>query len=174
MKVKVLLFASALLTTQWLAAADAPARPTDGAARAQAGFGGPLSSLGGFERILTDEQRQKLREYTQANGEKSRASQQQAIQLRRELQESVLSGNASEASIKEKSEAISKLEADVLAARMTAMSKVAATFTPEQKQKIKDMSEQMRSARPGLGAGPREDDAPRPPREPAAPPPPAK
>jgi hypothetical protein len=57
---------------------------------------------------------------------------------------------------------------------MTAMSKVAATFTPEQKQKIKDMSEQMRSARPGLGAGPREGDAPRPPREPAAPPPPAK
>jgi Spy/CpxP family protein refolding chaperone len=175
MKVKALLFASSFLAVQGLTAADAP--PAAGGrveGRPPAGLGGALAGGGGFERVLTDEQRQQLREHTQASSVKTRASQQESLKLRRELQESVMAGTASEATIKEKTETIAKLESEVLAARMTAMSKVAATLTPEQKEKIKQMSEQMRNSRPGLGAGPREVDAPRPPREPAAPPPPAK
>jgi Spy/CpxP family protein refolding chaperone len=94
--------------------------------------------------------------------------------LRRELQEAVVSGKADDSFIKQKSEAIAKLEAEILAARMSAMAKVAATLTPEQKEQIKEASEQLRTARPGLGAGGREGTAPRAPREPAAPPPPEK
>ena len=83
-----------------------------------------------------------------------------------------MTGEATDALIKEKSEAIAKLDAEVLAARMSAMAKIAGTLTAEQKEKIKEMGTQMRAGRPGLGAGPR-DPAP-PVREPAAPPPPAK
>jgi Spy/CpxP family protein refolding chaperone len=177
MKVKALLFASSFVAAQWLTAADAPAAAggrADGTSRPPAGFGGALSGVGGFERVLTEEQRKKLREYTQASSVKTRESQQEAIKLRRELQEAVMAGSATEATIKQKTETIAKLESEVLAGRMLAMSQIAATLTPEQKEKIKQMSEQMRSARPGLGAGPREGDAPRGVREPAAPPPPAK
>ena len=56
---------------------------------------------------------------------------------------------------------------------MMALSKVAATLTTEQRDKIKEMTEQARAARPGLSAGVREADAPRK-VEPAAPPPPEK
>jgi len=147
------------------AAPDTPNRP-------QTGMAGPAVGMGAFDRVLTDEQRQKLREYTQASSEKSRATQMESLKLRRELQESVMNGDATEAAIKQKSEAIAKLDAEVLAARMSAMAKVAVTLTAEQKQKIKETSTQMRTARPGLGAGPRE--AAPPVREPAAPPPPAK
>jgi Spy/CpxP family protein refolding chaperone len=173
MTTTILLLAAALLALPLVAADDdkAPRRPNDGARRTQAGFGGPLSSTVSFEQVLTPEQRQKLREYTQANGEKARASQQQAVQMRRELQEAVLSGQASEATIKEKTESIAKLESEVFAARLNAMAKVAATFTPEQKEKIKELGEQMRAGRSGLGAGPREGSPPSAPREPAAPPP---
>jgi len=176
MKAKTILLVSVLCAAPLFAADEQqpPRRPVDGPARAQAGFGGPLSSLGAFERVLTDEQRQKLREYTRENSEKARVSQQEAMKMRRELQESVLGGQADEAAIKQKSEAIAKLEAEVFAARLYAMAKVAATFTPEQKEKIKELGEQMRSQRPGLGAGPRDGEPPRTPREPAAPPPPAK
>ena len=59
---------------------------------------------------------------------------------------------------------------------MTAMAKIAATITPEQKEKIKEIAGQMRAERPGLGAGPglRDGDAPVRRGEPAAPPPPEK
>ncbi len=175
MKTQTLLILSVIVAVQ-VGAADAekierkPA--TEAPGRRPAGIAGPMG--GGFERLLTEEQRQKLREHTQASGEKTRASQQEAMKLRRELQDAVLNDKTDEAGIKEKSEAIAKLESGVLAARMSGLAKVAATFTPEQKEKLKEMSEQVRTERPGLGAGPRSGDAPRPPREPAAPPPPGK
>ena len=176
MKVSLYLFASLLLAVRLFAAdpATTPRRPAPGDIpnRPQAGMAAPAVGMGAFDRVLYDEQRQKLSEYTQASAEKSRTSQMESLKLRRELQESVMTGEATDALIKEKSEAIAKLDAEVLAARMSAMAKIAATLTPEQKEKIKEMGTQMRATRPGLGAGPR-DPAP-PAREPAAPPPPAK
>jgi Spy/CpxP family protein refolding chaperone len=171
MKAKTVLLLS-LVCASSLVAADEnrPARRgPDGAVRAQSGFGGPLSSVGAFEKVLTEEQRQKLREYTQANSEKARSSQQEAMKMRRELQEAVLNGEADEAAVKQKTDAIAKLEAEVLAARLSAMAKVAATFTPEQKQKVRELGEQMRAR----GAAGRERQAGTA-GEPAAPAPPAK
>jgi Spy/CpxP family protein refolding chaperone len=143
-------------------------------ARTQTGVAGPQGGVAAFERVLTDEQREKLREATRANVGKIRGNQQEAIKLRRDLQEAVLGGRANEAEIQQKAEAISKLEAEALAARMNAIAQIAATLTPEQKQKIKEMSQQVRPVRPGLGAGARTGEAPRLSREPAAPPPPEK
>jgi Spy/CpxP family protein refolding chaperone len=110
----------------------------------------------------------------QADAKTLRANQQESAKLRRELREAVLSGSADEAAIRQKSEAIAKLDGELLAARMAALAKVAATLTPEQKEKIKEVSKPPRNARPGLGAGRRDGDALRPPPEPAAPPPPEK
>ena len=176
MKIKTLLFASVLMALPLWAADEKSATqpPSDGPARATGRMGAPLSNLAAFEGVLTPEQKQKLREYNQANGKKSQASQQQALQMRRDLQNAVLSGQADEAAIKEKTAAIAKLEGEAFAGRLLAMAEIAKIFTPEQKEKIKAMSDQMRGARPGLGAGPRGENAVRTPGEPAAPPPPAK
>src|SRR5436190_9919857 len=176
MKIKTLLFASILMALPLMAADEKTATPppSDGPARATGRMGAPLSNLAAFEGLLTPEQKQKLREYNQANGKKSQMSQQQALQMRRDLQNAVLSGQADEATIKEKTTAIAKLEGEAFAGRLLGMAEIAKTFTPEQKEKIKAMSDQTRAARPGLGAGPRGENAVRTPGEPAAPPPPAK
>jgi Spy/CpxP family protein refolding chaperone len=173
MKTEILLIASMLLALPLVAADDArPAqRPAEATRRAPGGLSSPISGVSSFEQVLTEPQRQKLREYTQANAGKARASQQEAIKMRRELQDAVLNGNAGEAAIKEKTEAIAKLEAEAFAARLNAMAKVAATLTPEQKEKVKQMGEQVRAGRSGLGAREREAAVPGAPREPAAPPP---
>ena len=154
MKPKILLLASLLLTSQLIAAEVKTVRRAANAPKGpQAGLVAPPGDAGKFERVLTDEQKQKLREYTQANGEKLRARRQEAVRLRHELQEAVISGQADEATIKDKSEAIARLEGEVLSARMNALAKVAATLTAEQKEKIKEMGGQVRAARSGNGNG---------------------
>ena len=174
MKAQLLLLILVLVTAR-LAAADPEKSARRAADRANAKRALPRATAGpAVEQVLTDEQRQKLREYTQANAETLRSDQKEAVKLRRELQEAVLSGKADEAAIRQKSEAIARLEGEVLAARMAALARVASTLTPEQKEKIKDVSGPLRAARPGLGAGPRQGKALRTPREPAAPPPPEK
>jgi len=172
MKSKFILLIAAVLACR-LCAADAQNPPR----RPNAGGGPGLGQAGGgamgFERVLTDEQRQKLREAMQEQGTNVRESAQKVMQLRRELNEAVITGKSDEKMIREKTDEIAKLDAEQLRARMMALSKVAATLTPEQKEKIKEMSEQMRAGRPGLGGAARDGEAPRK-VEPAAPPPPEK
>jgi Spy/CpxP family protein refolding chaperone len=99
------------------------------------------------------------------------------MRLRRELQEAVLGGKATSSFIKEKTEAIAKLDAEQLRARMTALSKIAATLTDEQREQLKNAGEQFKAGRPGPGAGLRGGSRPGGvsiPFEPAAPPPPEK
>jgi Spy/CpxP family protein refolding chaperone len=171
MKTILLLFACGLLVCQLHAAgAEKPARRAG--AKPGRGLAGPPGGAG-LERVLTDEQRQKMRESMKAGGEKLREAQQQMMNARRELQEAVLSGKANEAFIKEKADLIGKLEGEQLRARMTALAKVAETLTSEQRDKLKEMGEQARSERPRPGRGPRGEGTSAPP-EPAAPPPPVK
>jgi Spy/CpxP family protein refolding chaperone len=176
MSFTTLLFLVGLVAATPLFAADSekPGRPAKSAARLPAGIAGPQGGAAAFERVLTPEQRQKLREANQARTGKIRAGQEEALKLRRELQEAVLNGQASEEVIQSRTAAIARIEAEGLAARMSALASVAGTLTPEQKEKIKEMSASMRPVRPGLGAGARNSDGPRLNREPAAPPPPAK
>src|SRR5688572_11566278 len=99
MKTKLLLLALVFLTVR-LAAADAEKpgrRATAGRPAVKRELPRAAAGIGGFEQVLTDEQRQKLREYTRASGEKLRASQQEAMKARRELQEAVLNGEVDEA-----------------------------------------------------------------------------
>ena len=144
-------------------------KPLRRAAAANAG----LSGLASFEQVLTEEQRRQMREFIQQQGPDFRENFRQLAELRRELQEAALSGQVDEKLIKEKTEAIAKLEAEQLRVRTLALAKVAPSLTPEQRQKIKQINERIRAERPGLGAELRERDVPRQ-GDPAAPPPPEK
>lgn len=148
--------------------AEKPAR----ARQAAAAEAGPM----GFERVLTDAQRQEMREFMQAKGANMRENQQKLMQLRRELQETALDGKAEEKFVKEKADEIAKLEAEQLRIRTLALAKVAETFTADQRAQVKEMTERMNAARAPLGGGKRGRNAEEAPRrgEPAAPPPPEK
>ena len=163
MKSKVILLVATILVCRLHAADETKPlrRPADAAIRPGLAQGGAGNGLVTFERVLTDEQRQKMRELMQEKGGDLRQNAQRVVQLRRELNEAVFAGKADEKLIKEKADEIAKLDAEQLRARMTALSKIAATFTPEQREKVKEMGEQMRAARPGLGAGARDGEFPR-------------
>jgi Spy/CpxP family protein refolding chaperone len=168
MKAKLIL---TLLLVVRLNGADAEKPLRRPAARAAAGVS--ANGTAGFERVLTDEQRKQLREFMQEQGADFRENMPKLAQLRRELQEAAFTGKADEKFIKEKTDAIAKLDAEQLRVRTLALTKVAANLTVEQREKIKEMSERIRAERPGLGAGLRDSEAPRK-REPAAPAPPDK
>ena len=116
MKIKLPLFGILLLAASLTAAdAEKPARrPANagGGIRQLAGGAGPGGPGGGIERVLTDEQRQKLREAMQEQGGDFRENMQQLAELRRELNEAVLDGKADAKFIKEKTDAIAKLDAE--------------------------------------------------------------
>jgi Spy/CpxP family protein refolding chaperone len=169
---RILVLAAALSTTALLAADD-----VENSARRPGADGRvalPGNSPGSFERILTDEQRQQIRAFIQAEGAPLREHQQKASQLRRELQEAAFNGKADAKMVKQKVDEIAKLEAEQLRVRTMALVKVAGSFTPDQRQKVKEMTERLRApSRPPLGGGQREGEALRK-AEPAAPPPPEK
>jgi Spy/CpxP family protein refolding chaperone len=156
----------AMVAAMQISAADAK-KALRRAAAGGAGANGP----GAFEQVLTDEQRTQVRQFMQEQSAEFRDNIQELAQLRRELQEAALNGKADEKFIKEKTEAIAKLEAKQLRVRTLALAKVSASLTPEQRQKIKEISERIRAGRPGLGAGLRDKELPRK-GDPAAPPPP--
>ncbi len=143
--------------------AAAPEKP----ARRPAAAGGPAA----YERVLTEGQREVFREHLQAHARELRAGQLELAKLRRELQESVLNAKASASFIKEKTEAIAKLDAAQLRVRMAALSQIAPTLTEDQREKLKSVGEDIRAGRPGLAGGLRPAESPAQP-EPAAPPPP--
>ena len=105
-----------------------------------------------FERVLTDEQRQQMREFMQAQGASMREGQQKLVQLRSELQEAAFNGKAEEKFVKQKTDEIAKLEAEQLRIRTLALAKVAATFTDEQKAQVKEMTGRLNAARARLAA----------------------
>lgn len=167
MTAKVIAIVALTLTAQ-LNAADTK-KALRRAAAEGAGANGPVA----FEQVLTDEQRQQVREFMLGQGTGFRENIQKLAELRRELQEAALNGKADEKFIKEKAEAIAKLDAEQLRVRTLALAKVAASLTLEQREKIKKISDRVRAERPGLGAGVREKEVLRK-GDPAAPPPPEK
>jgi Spy/CpxP family protein refolding chaperone len=152
-----------------LSAADAAKKAQRRTAAEEAGGKAPAT----FEQVLNDEQRRQVREFMMGQGTEFRENIQKLAQLRRELQEAALNGQADEKFIKEKTEAIAKLDAEQLRVRTLALAKVAASLTPEQRQRIKEIGDRVRAERPGLGAGLRDKEVLRK-GDPAAPPPPEK
>ncbi len=168
MKVKLIAIFAMTLAVQ-LSAADAGKKVQRRAAAEAAAGKAPAT----FEQVLNDEQRQQVREFMLGQGTEFRENIQKLAQLRRELQEAALNGKADEKFIKEKAEAIAQLDAEQLRVRTLALVKVAASLTPEQRQRIQEIGDRVRAERPGLGAGMRDKEVLRK-GGPAAPPPPEK
>lgn len=166
MKRLIFIFACSLAIA--LPAADV-VKPRRLAAAAAASADG----TGGVERVLTDEQRKQLRDFVEEQAPDFRENVQKLAQLRLELQEAALNGKADEKLIREKTDAVAKLDAEQLRARTLALAKIAPTLTKEQRKKIEKFGERMRAGRPELGAGQRGAKAAAK-RDPAAPPPPEK
>src|SRR5688572_23941687 len=127
-----LMFIAALMLVVQVSAADAK-KGLRRAAKEGVGAKAPVA----FEQVLTDEQRKQVREFMLGQGTDFRENVQELAQLRRELQEAALNGKADEKFIEEKTEAIAKLDAEQLRMRTLALAKVAASLTPEQREKIK-------------------------------------
>lgn len=176
MKIRLTVFSVAVLAIH-LSAADAekPARRTDAeTAKRPALAGGAAGGPVAFERVLTDDQRKQMREVIQAQGASLRENQQQAVQLRRELQEAAFNGKADAKFIKEKTDEIARLESEQLRVRTLALAKMAATFTAEQRAQVKEMTERLNAARTPFAGEQREGEERLRRREPAAPAPPEK
>jgi Spy/CpxP family protein refolding chaperone len=103
---------------------------TQAFAQAQQGGGG--AGRGGFG-VLTQEQRTKMRETVQADltplMEKLVAAQKEAVTA-------ALAENASEATVKAKLEAVSKIQTDLALLRFKGVKAIASTLTAEQKTQL--------------------------------------
>lgn len=128
------LLAAGLLTTLAVAAeAPAPGRPDPNAGdrvRGQAMRMGGLN-LDERQRQLFREAMQKHREKMAALGEKLRAAQA-------ELMQTILSDKYDEKNVRQKAEAVSKLQTELTVLRAEAFATVVPTLTPEQREQLQN------------------------------------
>ncbi len=98
------------------------------------GGGGPMANL-------SDEQREALRTLSQD----TRELNTKLTEARKELNGAVYAETVNEASIREKSAAVAKIEADIAVARAKGFAKIRDKFTAEQIESLKNA--------PGFGGG---------------------
>jgi len=97
----------------------------------------------GFERVLsvlTDEQRASMREAMVADREKIRELEQKIRESRKELFDLGLREKFDEAAVREKANAVAKLDAEMTVLRVKAISRIRPPLTAEQIEKIKNSS----------------------------------
>jgi Spy/CpxP family protein refolding chaperone len=95
---------------------------------------------GGFERVfgvLTEEQRASFRQAMEGEREKVRELEQKSGEARRELMEAALVDKFEEAKVRQKLDALTKVDADLTMIRIKALSKVEPKLTAEQLQKLR-------------------------------------
>lgn len=112
-----------------------------GQAGGQAGGQGGRRGGGGPMANLSDEQREALRTLSQD----TRELNTKLTEARKELNGAVYSETVNEASIREKSAAVAKIEADIAVARAKGFAKIRDKFTAEQIESLKNA--------PGFGGG---------------------
>lgn len=97
----------------------------------------------GFERVLnvlTEEQRASMREAMGADREKIRELEQKIRESRKELFELGLREKFDEAAVREKANAVAKLDTEMTVLRVKAISRIRPPLTAEQIEKIKSSS----------------------------------
>lgn len=133
-------------------AQDAPADGRRGAGRGAA-FAG-----------LDDKQRELLREAMQKNQEQVRALDEKMRTAQRDLINAALAEKFDEKIVRQKAEAVSKIQTDLTVLRANALSTIAPTLKPEQREQIANspLGAAMLGGRmgggPGFGAGGRGPD----------------
>ena len=139
-----LLAASALFHITPTLAQNGNAGAGAGGGGGQAGgpAGGPGGRRGGGPMAnLSDEQREALRTLSQD----TRELNTKLTEARKELNGAVYAETVNEASIREKSAAVAKIEADIAIARAKGFAKIRDKFTAEQIENLKNA--------PGFGGG---------------------
>jgi Spy/CpxP family protein refolding chaperone len=95
--------------------------------------GGPR---GGAGLGLDEKQRELLREAMQKNGEEQRALNEKYQAAQKELVQAAIAEKYDEKVIREKADALSKIQADMVVLRAKSFSSVAPTLKPEQREML--------------------------------------
>jgi Spy/CpxP family protein refolding chaperone len=106
---------------------------------------------GGFERVfgvLTEEQRSSFRQAMEGEREKMRELEQKSAEARRELMESALVDKFEEAKVRQKLNALMKMDADLTMIRIKAFSKVEPKLSADQLEKIRSAAQPDGQGRP--------------------------
>jgi len=100
--------------------------------------GGPTDrgNRGGFN--LDEKQRNLLREAMQENSDESRKLDEQLRAAQQELLKAVMAAKLDEALVREKAEAISKIQVEITLLRAKGFSVLVPTLTPEQREQMQN------------------------------------
>lgn len=123
---------------------DRPNRPNQPAGETrrgqpggQPGFrGGPGQGLPLMEQVLTEDQRDSLRQAMEAQREKMRGLQEKIRDARKALMKAALAEEFKDDAVKAKALEVAKLEAEVSVLRLKAFAEVQPALSPEQLEKI--------------------------------------
>ena len=96
--------------------------------------GGPGMNL--IERILTDDQRDSMRQAFEANREKNRATMEKIRDAHKALNQAALAEEFKEDIVRAKALEVAKLEAELTVTRLKALSEVQPALSAEQVEKI--------------------------------------
>jgi len=139
----VIVFVLACATALLARGADENKTDSPGGDRPSARFQGPGGYGprvgGGFERvfaILTEEQRTSFRQAMEGQREAVRELEQKSGEARRELMEAALVDKFDEGKVRQKLNALMKVDADLTMVRIKALSKMEPALTAEQLEKL--------------------------------------
>jgi Spy/CpxP family protein refolding chaperone len=104
--------------------------------------------------LFTDAQRDLLRESSQSHAEALRKLSEQLRAAEKELTAAILAEKQDEKAVREKADALAKLEADLTVLRARIVAPVVPTLTPEQREQIENSPMVLRMIGAGLGGGP--------------------
>ena len=138
----------------FLQAADSPNTPPPGRPGFGGGPGGPGGRGGNFLG-LDDKQRELLRDAMMKDQEQIRALDEKLRAAQKELVHTALSEKYDEKAVREKAEAVSKIQTDYTVLRAKAFAALAPTLKPEQREQLENspMGAAMLGGRLGGGMG---------------------
>lgn len=127
------LMAVGFMSVSILHAADAPA-PGGGGRPDRAG--GARGGMGGM--VLDDKQRELYREAMQKNGDELRSLNDKLQAAQKDLVKATIAEKYDEKVVREKAEAVAKVQTDITVLRAKAFSSVSPTLKPEQREQLEN------------------------------------
>lgn len=133
------LVAVGLLTTFLAGAADAPATPPGGGpdgSKPGGRQGQPGGARGGG--MLDEKQRELLRDAMQKNRDEMQKLDEKLRNAQKDLVSAAIAEKYDEKTVREKAEAVSKIQTDMMVLRVKGFSSVAPTLKPEQREQLEN------------------------------------
>jgi Spy/CpxP family protein refolding chaperone len=117
------------------------------------GVAQPAAGGGGARGMLTDEQRTKMRETMQASQNEFTPLNTKLAAAQKEAVKAALAANADERTVREKIEAVTKIQADIAMLRFKGVKQIASTVTEEQKTQMENNPGMAYNMLLGMGGG---------------------